>query len=384
VILITDGWLANSGDAAICTAMTLSLQREIPGARVVLASHHRELVGDRYPELDLVPPLDGLAGVRLPWTSEADLAEQEVIAQVVEEADVAIAAGGGYMVERYDPANRITGYEELLSRGKRLMLYSQSFGSFRDPELGGRLADVFKAAELVLVRDEPSLQIVTEQCGRETVHLTADEAFLFPAPRQVSRYRSLLLTVAAHPWERRDGVNELDDRTHLPVLGAAVGRLLASGAARRVTVASTTQGLGGTGLALEDDALAALEMLAAIPAQWRNRVELRDGYLTATEYAALAARHTAAVAMRMHGAILSAVSGTPVLLANASDKAQDLSARTGGKLRVIESRADFDRLDELIDDMLAAPRKALLRQNEAVEQMRAEARRNAELVAAAL
>lgn len=384
VILITDGWLANSGDAAICTAMTLMLRRAIPGAKVVLASHHRELVGNRYPELDLVPPLDALAGVRWPWTSEADLAERDVIARVVEEADVAIAAGGGYMVERYDPANRITTYEELLSRGKRLMLYSQSFGEFRNPELGGRLAAVLRAAELVLVRDESSLQVVAEQRGEEGVHLTADEAFLFPAPRRVSRYRSLLLTVAAHPWERRDGVNELDDRSHLPALGAAVGRLLASGTAHSITLASTTQGLGDTGLALEDDALAAREVLAAVPAQWRNRVVLRDDYLTAADYAELAARHTAAVSMRMHGTILAAVAGTPALLANASDKARGLSARTGGKLEAIESHPDLDRFDELIGDTLVAPRKPVLRQNEGVEQMRTQARRNSELVARAL
>ncbi len=384
VILITDGWLANSGDAASYIATTESLRRALPGARVAISSHHRGLVGDRYPELDLIPPLDSIAGVRWPWTSAADIAEQDVVEALVEEADVVLTAGGGYLLERYGPEGRIKVYEELLSRGKRLMFYSQSIGRFRDAELGSRLEAVLRAADLVLVRDEPSLEIVSGQRNPENVHLTADEAFLFPSLRRVSRARSLLISASTHPWDRRDGDDELGDDSHLPALGRAVGRLLAAGAVHKVTLASTTQGFGGANLALEDDSLASHQLLSGVPAQWRNRVELFSDYLRPDEYAVIAARHTALLTMRMHGAIIAATAGTPTLLANASDKARSLSRRTGGGIGAIASREELDCIDEPLAELLAAPRKALLRQNEAVEQMRAEARRNAELVAAAL
>jgi polysaccharide pyruvyl transferase WcaK-like protein len=122
----------------------------------------------------------------------------------------------------------------------------------------------------------------------------------------------------------------------------------------------------------------------AIPAHRRNQVDLRGDYMRPDRYAELVAAHTAAISMRMHGAIIAAVSGTPVLMANASDKAQALASRTGGGMRGIESREDLARLDELVRPLLDDPRAALVRQNEAVEQMRTLARTNATLVAGSL
>lgn len=384
VILVTDGWLANSGDTAIYIATTRALRRQLPGARVAIAAHHRELVGDRYPELDLVPPLDAVAGVRWPWTGEADLSERETIERVVDEADVVLAAGGGYLLERYGPENRIRGYEELLDRGKRLIFYAQTIGEFGDRDLGDRLRAVLEAAELVIVRDEPSLEVVRGQCDAANVQLTADEAFLFPAPHRPARPRSLLMTLSAHAWERRGDGDELDGRSHLPAMAAAIDRLLESGAAQEVTLASTTQGLGGPDWALEDDSMEARQVQAAVLPHHHDRVNLLTGYLRPDQYAAIAARHTVAVSMRMHGAILAAIAGTPVLVANASDKARSLSERTGGGIRGIADRADLDRLEEFLIPMLDEPREALLGQNQAVEQMQAHASRNARLIAEAL
>jgi polysaccharide pyruvyl transferase WcaK-like protein len=384
VILVTDGWLANSGDTAIYIATTRSLKRMLPGARVAIAAHHRELVGDLYPELDLVPPLDSIAGVRWPWTTEADLSERDTIERVVDEADVVLAAGGGYLMERYGPEKRIRGYEELLARGKRLMFYAQSIGEFLDRELGDRLQAVLEAAELVIVRDQTSLEVVRGQRDAENVHLTADEAFLFSSPHRPARPRSLLATVSAHAWERRGGDNELDERSHLATLASTINSLLESGALREVTLASTTQGLGGPDWALEDDSMEAKEVYDAILPRWHDRVDIVSGYLRPDQYAAIARRQTVALSMRMHGAILAATAGTPVLIANASDKARALSERTSGGIRGIANRGDLDRLDEFLVPMLAEPREVLIGQNQAVEQMRAHASRNARLIAEAL
>lgn len=380
LILVVDGWLANAGDAAINLATSLSLQEAIPGARVVFASHHRSLVGDRYPELDLAPPIDALADVSWPWTTAADLAERDAIDRLVEEADLVLAPGGGYLLERYQPEGRIRGYEYLLERGKRLAFFSQSIGRFEDPDLCARLGSVLAAAELVLVRDEASQEAVREMGRTEGLHLTADEAFLLPVERRVGRPHSLLIAASVHPWERNGSEDELRDDSHLAEIAASLTRLLSSGQVRTVTLASSTQGLGGAGQELEDDVLAASLLRTAVPAHWRNRIEIREGYLTAAEYAELAASHTAVISMRMHGAILAAVAHTPVLLANASDKALSLSRRSEGRIATISDRADLSRLDALIAPALEDPKEARLRQNAGVEQMRTLARANAELV----
>lgn len=380
LILVTEGWLANAGDAASYIATTRSLQRVLPGARVAISAHQRALVGALYPELDCVPPLDSLTDISWPWTTEDDLAERDVLEAVIDEADLVLAAGGGYLLERYQPEARIRGFEMLLDRGKRLMLYAQSIGRFRDPDLGGRLRAVLQAAELVLVRDEPSLEIVREQRPAEGVHLTADEAFLFPSVRKIAPPRSLLMTVSPHPWER-SGEDELPGDTFVADLAGAVSRLLSSGTVRAVTFASTAQGLGGSEWALEDDAAISRAVYAAIPAHQRNRVTVSNGYLTPWQYAELAAQHTALVSMRMHGAILAATARTPVLMANASEKALALSERTDRGMGAIAGQDDLARLDELIAPLFEDPKQARLRQNAGVEQMRELARRNAQLVA---
>jgi polysaccharide pyruvyl transferase WcaK-like protein len=379
MILITDGWLANAGDVASYVATTRSLQEALPGTRVAIASHHRGLVGHLYPELDLVPPLDSLAGVTWPWSTPAD-ADRDAVERLVDQADLVLAAGGGYLLEPYGPERRIRVYEELLERGKRMMFYAQSIGSFEDAGLRKRLQAVLAAAELILVRDEPSLDVVRSQRPADNVHLTADEAFLFPRTRRLSRPRSLLATISLHPWLGSSGGEELPDSTLRP-LAAALTRLLASGAAQRITLASTAQGLGGPAHALEDDALAAQAVCAAVPAHWRVRIDLRSDYLRPDDYAALAAQHTAAVSMRMHGAILAALAGTPVLLANASDKARSLARRTNGAIRGLADADELSRVDELLAPLLEDPRQALHSQDEGVEQMRSLARTNAELVA---
>jgi polysaccharide pyruvyl transferase WcaK-like protein len=167
-------------------------------------------------------------------------------------------------------------------------------------------------------------------------------------------------------------------------MAAAINRLLESGAAREVTLASTTQGLGGPDWALEDDAMEAQEIYAAIPPDLQDRVNMVEGYLRPDQYAAIAARHSAALSMRMHGGILAAIAGTPVLIANASDKARALSERTSGGIRGIAHRGDLDRLDEFLIPMLDQPKEVLIGQNRAVEQMQAHASRNSRLIAEAL
>jgi polysaccharide pyruvyl transferase WcaK-like protein len=110
-------------------------------------------------------------------------------------------------------------------------------------------------------------------------------------------------------------------------------------------------------------------------------VTLTSGYLSPRDYMHLAARHSAVVSMRMHGAILAAVSGTPALLANAAAKtrwADDLG---------FEALRDPDELGGL-DDRLAGLVSELRRwrrdQRRAVAQLRRLAERNARLVAEVL
>jgi len=372
-IVIGDVWLANAGDAAIALAMSEALGRALGRVELSFACHHRNLVGDRYPELDLVPPLTTLVGGEGAWTTAADRQERSRLEKLVDGAELVIATGGGYLYEHYRPEARIRVYESLLDAGKRFGFYAQSVGRFTEPALRERMCAVLEAADLVLLRDQASVEAVRELGVSRTLHLTADEAVLLTPPRAVPRSSDLLVCASLHPWARGESV--ITPAEVLEAIGTALGRALAAGTIRDVTLASTVQGLGGVEWALEDDACAAEQVLAGLATDVRARVRKIDGYVSVREFLALAAAHDRALSTRMHGALLAAIAGTPVVVVNGSDKTRNLAL--GGFLTVEQP----SELDGALAG-LAARRDALLEaQRAALSRLRERAAANAELVA---
>jgi hypothetical protein len=175
---------------------------------------------------------------------------------------------------------------------------------------------------------------------------------------------------------RSSGVRVVGDED-IDGVAASLSRVLQSRQFKTITLASTTQGLGGGRWALEDDAITAAALRNAMPAPLAERVKLVPGYLSPQEYAALAARHSAVVSMRMHGALLASNVGTPALLANGSDKARGLPAG----FPVVQ---ELGRLDEHLDELQQNRTDWAAGQAEAVATMRRHPLQNARRVAALL
>lgn len=356
-------------------AMSEALCRALGRVTLSFAAHHRNLVGDRYPELDLVPPLTTLVGQEGAWTTPSDRQQRHLLQELIDGADLVIATGGGYLYERYGPEARIRAYEGLLDAGNRLAFYAQSVGRFSNPALRKRMRAVLEAADLVLLRDQASVDAVRDLGVSRTLHLTADEATLLSPPRPAPRSTDLLVCASLHPWTRGDSVTTPGEM--LEAIGTALDRALASGAIRNATLASTVQGLGGPEWALEDDTHAAEQVFAALTTDVRARVRKIDGYVSVREFLALAAAHDKALSMRMHGAILAAIAGTPVVLANGSDKTRDLPSARGGFL-ISENPSE---LEPALADLTAQRDVHLERQTAALSELRERAAANAQLVA---
>src|SRR5262245_25363533 len=234
--------------------MRKSLSNAIDGARLVFCCHQHRLVGDRYPELELAPPLECLVRDNLPWTDERDHAERDSVERLVAEADLVIAPGGGFLYEHYNPEGRLATYEALLDRGKRLVFYSQSIGEFNDPTMRARLAAILRASALVLVRDQISYETAQGWGGIGGLELTDDASVLLTGRLRpfVRNGRALLATFSLHPWwTGSNGALWLDD-SDMQAVAASLTRLLERGLVNRITFASTTQGLSGPRWALED------------------------------------------------------------------------------------------------------------------------------------
>jgi hypothetical protein len=186
--------------------------------------------------------------------------------------------------------------------------------------------------------------------------------------------------VSAHPWWMGSGGVHTIGQGEISALAESLARVLAAGQFGRITLASTTQGLGGKRWALEDDALAAAAVRDAMPPTLARRVRLVRGYLSAHQYAELAARHSAVLSMRMHGALLAATVGTPTLLANGSDKARGLA----DGIPVVATPAELAHIDERLGRLHENRVEWKLGQARALAAMKQDATRNAEYVAALL
>jgi hypothetical protein len=310
-VLVTDAWLTNAGDAAIALATDALVRRLAPGAVVAHAAYGIAAVGDRYQELDLVPPLEELVGTRWapPAPGLADAGPAYAAA-----ADLVISQGGGFLHEAYRPWARIDALARVADRAP-VVLLGQTIG---EPSLAfarRALSGLLRAVRLVVVRDPGS--------ARHLVSLGAD-----PDRVVVGTDVALELVRGGGPGGRPgapDGpVDVVLGGDALPVAGGSRPRLaaalLAAVAARTpgadLRVWSSTQGIPG--LADDDEVIHAA--VAALPAGDRDRVEVVPGHVDAHRLVALTGTAAAMVSMRLHPALLAAGQGVPTVLLLDDDK----------------------------------------------------------------
>jgi polysaccharide pyruvyl transferase WcaK-like protein len=347
-ILVADAWLANAGDGAIAIATERRLRRLAPGASVLHAAYQGDLVGDRYPELDIVPPLAALAGVtpEIPEMAGWDPASCE---RLLPDADHVLSQGGGFAMEHYDPWERLRAWELVVEHGIPIGFGPQSVGPFSRSRERAILRRVYRAAAVIGLREPVSAAHVADLgAPPEHVIVTADEAFtLFPLEPSPRRRSGIALVLSGHPLLRADGavVRPLE---RLDALVELVRALLGMHHGRRVTLLSTQQGLGHLGRGLEDDAELAATVVARLPRRDARRVRLVEGYLPPLDCARLIAAHRGLVSMRLHPAIFGLSSGVPTVLVSHAFKATGLLEMLGfGAALVHDPASAANRLEAL-------------------------------------
>jgi polysaccharide pyruvyl transferase WcaK-like protein len=325
-ILVADAWLANAGDGAIALATQERLERIAPAAAVVHAAYQGDLLADAYPQLALAPPLAGLLGVT-PTIPEMRGWSDSAGEQLVSAADVVLSQGGGFAMEHYDPWERLRAWELIVEMGLPLAFAAQSVGPFERDRERAILRRVYRAAEVVCVRERESAANVLELGARDSrIEVTTDEVFgLFPAAGAHAR-SGVACVLSSHPQLRPDGVLprvELDDLRRLVV------RLLDWSGDEHVTLFSTQQGLGDRGRGLEDDSYLAEAVVAELDRRHASRVRVERDYLSPQRCAELIASHRALCSMRMHPAIFGVCLGVPTVLASEAFKATALFSGAG-------------------------------------------------------
>jgi polysaccharide pyruvyl transferase WcaK-like protein len=321
-ILVADAWLANAGDGAIAIATERRLRRLAPGAAILHAAYQGDLLAHAYSELEIVPPLSALVGLcrLLPEQTGWD---RDACERLVAGADVVLSQGGGFVMEHYDPWERLRAWELVVERGIPIAFGAQTVGPFTRARERAILRRVYESAVVVALREAESVEHVTELgAAPERTLVTADEAFsLFPPEPSAERERrGIACVLSRHPCLRADGsIAHPGDR--LDSLRKLVSQLVRLADGEHVTLLSTQQGLGHLSRGLEDDAEVAAAVVRGLPRRQARRIRLSRRHLPALECARAIGEHRALVSMRMHPAIFGLASGVPTVLANEGFKA---------------------------------------------------------------
>ncbi len=324
-VLVTDAWLANAGDGAIALATDRMIRQLAPDASVLHAAYQGELLEGAYAELSLVPPVATLLGVD--GAAPFDGWDADAGARLVDGADLVVSQGGGFLLEHYQPWERLFALAGIVDRDRPLVLLGQSIGPFRLARARSLLHHILSSATAVVVRDEPSFIGALDLGARpDRLSLASDVSLtlfadVVPVPRARDGVAVVLTTHPESPG--REDEAEALSRTVLEETIVGLGD-------ERVTLLSTAQGLDDHGF--EDDARVAISARDALIEPLRARVDLVDGYVGPRAVIEILGRHRAVVSQRFHPALFALAQGVPAALLLANDKIGALASADLGSL----------------------------------------------------
>ncbi|NAZ74012.1 hypothetical protein GTQ99_01015 [Kineococcus sp. T13] len=336
----------NGGDAAILVAQRRVLQRQWPGARVSVSDTHPGPAATYLPDVPFAPfLLPSLApGGRLPTRVRALLhrvrcARVKAAASLLgrgvgapaallvpaaaapafremARADVIAYTGGTTLTDNYNLTDKVFDLDVARRLRKPLVFLPQSAGPFRKPENRQALRPVLETADLVLLRDERSLQHVVE-IGADPARcrVVPDVVFALARPELLAAERAEgagppRLAVSVRDWAFfRDKDRERGMADYAEALRAAVTSAVRERGAE-VTFVSTCQGRPEY---VRDDSEFALRVAEGLPDDVREHVVVDRAAHHPEELIDLLGTFDAMLSTRLHGAISAVCTGVPTL-----------------------------------------------------------------------
>ena len=356
-LLITNFYSArNRGDAAIALGMMRDLRARpsFRDAEIVISSSDPEFDGEHFPvpvipslrslcaRVAREPPLPELVFVLvvlpacLAWALAHRVARADLwlppglrrVLRAYRDADLIIAAGGGYLYTTSPlEGNGVllaTVLSFLLGRlvGRPVVLYSQSIGPFSSRPQAWLVRHALRCVQLIQVRERRSLALLEGwDLGVPTV-LTTDAAFLIeaetPPGLEPCAAGAVRVGLTARRWFRRESAQ----LRYEGVLAAFVDWLITEEKAEVVFVPQVTHALAD-----DDDRAVARRIVGRLRHPGGAQVleaELRPG-----EIKGLCGRMTYFVGTRMHSNIFALSMGVPVLAIACQPKMSGLMEQLG-------------------------------------------------------
>jgi colanic acid/amylovoran biosynthesis protein len=353
-VLITNCVTQNGGDAAILQALISSLRTVLGEAtKLVIVDDEPEQARRLFPDLDVRSRLDRAFGpvpflrrfhsewrqvrrvrvILAAWLMGHDVpllptllvrgAVRESL-DALRDADAVISTGGTYLVERYQLRGRLLEFEAALAMGRPLILFTQSLGPFADAANRVAVRRTLARARLVLLRDEQSLEHLTDLGLGPNLQVAADGVFALPLVRPSPPSEVRRIAISVREWPFGDNADEANAAYRVAMGRLAATLALTSGT--EVTFVSTCQGVPGYWM---DDSEVATLIVEDVDLDARQSIIVDRAWRSPAELVEYLARFDLVVATRMHMAILALVAGVPVFPIAYEFKTRELFARLG-------------------------------------------------------
>lgn len=221
-IYIADSYSLNTGDIGILVATVSSLRKSAPDTKIYIESSHPEALAEYDLRCEIFPRIFDISRIVGKTFSKGTLIKAIIAgtydsltfllfaiasrwhlpaiwmvrpsrrrqARALQEIDLWLSSGGGYLSSFYHPELRFYGYYLMHIMRKPYMIFAQSVGPFTN-KLHQRLARFFlDRAAAITIREDDSYQYMQAFGTKKPLALTADIAFLLPMDKNL-RTRSV-------------------------------------------------------------------------------------------------------------------------------------------------------------------------------------------------
>lgn len=393
-IVITNGVISNTGDAAILAGIRSALTdcgATDTSSITVLDSNARK-TRRRYPDWNVVqqmtvaPPRHMMKfsrGVSLlrrwfvarivkngrlslallrAWPFSFFGASQALAA--IQDADVVVSTGGTYLVDHYDFRFRAIELELARRFNKPVWLWTQSVGPFESERSRASARRISDVATSAYFRDEVSKRSWLDIGGNASrSHVAADAAFALPLARSWPSSDGPVL-ISVRDWQRSGATGEpFSFTSYRSSMRAVAGYCVAQEVPVRAI--STCQGLPG----YVDDSSVAHDFFDDL-----GEVEIDGEFHTPEELTTQLSTARAVVTTRMHLAILALSVGIPTVAIAYEFKTVELFQSLGlGQFVFPIEEMDSEKIIEKVRVLLTHPDAARLK-DDALETVRDSAR----------
>ena len=352
----------NAGDEAMLAAITASLVKELPDAKLTVISGDPEATRRRF-------KVDSFGRFNLPRLLGAAARSDLLI------------SGGGSLLQNVTSSRSLFYYLAVIFLGLifsgRVMLYAQGIGRIRGA-FSRRLAGLILArADLITVRDTASLEELKKLGAAEKAYVTADAVLTLPegdalrGKELLKRFNvpegKKLIAFSLRPW----GKNE----SYL------------AGIARAADMLAKAEGAAIVLMPLQR--VKDLKVLSAMRSLMEEKASayILDADFSTKEYLDLAAAFSLVIGMRLHALVFAALALTPFAALSYDPKVAAFCREAGGVLAASVEEGSGEVLEggalsaEQIAQKALRALKAPKGKNEKIEKMRRAARENARLAA---